>query len=1744
MVDIVDPFDTSPKSDTDSGIVDPFDTTTKTTPQPESTASRIGSQALRAVTDVPSEIANEAVGGYKELSENRISPLHPIETARAVMGAGRALASPITGTARSILGHGMTAAEMAAGEYGINPIVEYFGGKPQHPDPEKMYTESKGDVDKALSAIPANVAVRRPPPLPLPADEMGITLTQAERSGDLAARQFEQGAMRGQHGQPAQEAAQEFMNVQRPQQIAEARENITRALDTQGNQIVSSNPLDAAETVQRQLQRESARTKAQVDAAYKRARDAGGELHTSTFEDMPNGIKNDLWNDPNNRVIVDDNTPVASRMLAYLDREIGELNITNRAMPQGTGHAAPGPAPKVGVSLEGVDQWRKNLSRMRGEALANAHNNPSDARAVDAVMHAFDERINAGVNNPGMFSGSRDAVDAWNRARDMAAQRFRTWGNDPAGKMLQTIVGNPRLARDPASLNKVADMLLTSQGTGATEQNVVLARRVRDVLGEDSPEWAMIRQGIFQRIAETPAGMQDRGPGVIANRIATFFNGKGSDLANIVFTPDQRRLINRFGELHRMMQVPQQGANWPNTAAGVIPHIQAAAKRTIAMLGALVGHHIAPLGGELVGYAGGRALGNYQERRAAREALQRVEQQMPIVAQRFAAWQRESQAAARSGGIQNTRSVAFAASQLASALVKAGVNRTEVLHMFANGPEGPGTSNAEGNPPHRAEGGAVNDDSGPSTTMEEYFKNPERGYKFVPGVSDATPNDTGPKAEDLARQAASTLPTQQQRLPEPIPDQQVEQQIAKPIEEPSFWDRATAAASQFADKMTDPTGFSEGTKVGNRLFGTGGEERYQTWPERMVRSGFTLPGDVMSGETPFYTTDETTGEQVINPEVIHRSLDTAGLAGVGGVGGTGAEAGTALGAGPFLRPALKYEGKVYKAPQGGQHMDAVPAHLQDEFTRAAMRGDDISNYNFGFMNHKGQFLSREAALDYAIKEGLIDPSSAEARAGVLTSTMYSDTTKPGAAIAGVAKSESPFFSAVENAVVSSKNSKMQGEQWANWLKNQPGVKPDELQWTGIDKWLRDQKGPVTKDQVLDQFKQNKVELQDVGKGNYYNELRKSEGKALLNKVNELEAAGKKDTPEYKEAFDRLQEVRNQSQAVQTKYHSYTLPGGENYREHLITLPSSVQNVDAIRAKLEAVNKAIGRKNRSELGDAEYERLIDERHQLDDELSAAKERNRSANDYKSSHWDEPNILAHMRTNERNVDGKPSFHIEEIQSDWHQAGRKSGYRGSAPEGTTAHWVEGKGWQLKDKDGSNIAVVPDRHRTLTPSDAIKELGKSGVPNAPFKKDWAELALKRMIRQAAEEGKDRISWTPGEAQAARYNLRKQIEELRAYEQPDGTYNLLGMPSSGHSYHEFGRGIPKEKLSEYIGKDVAEKLLNQPKTQQAGGGFHELKGAQLEVGGEGMKGFYDNMLPKMVEKLGKKYGVKVKKGEAKGAASVSKEDNWMSGERAMELTGVTPAEWEANANNYHWRELLFEEARKKLAEKHGAKQQVWYFDMPKEMRDEVLSKGFPMFTDTTLPATAVASEEKKNVRRPVQQKKNEAEIKAPERAAGGRVVAANVEQNPSEKQKNYGNYKKDHVWVQGLDISIENARGHSRKGVGKDGKEWHVKMPAHYGYLKRTEGADGDHVDVYLGPHLMSKKVYVINQIDAETKKFDEHKVMLGFGSVNQAVNTYEKGFSDGKGHERIGSIVPLDIASFKHWLKNGNTKRPSALN
>ena len=145
------------------------------------------------------------------------------------------------------------------------------------------------------------------------------------------------------------------------------------------------------------------------------------------------------------------------------------------------------------------------------------------------------------------------------------------------------------------------------------------------------------------------------------------------------------------------------------------------------------------------------------------------------------------------------------------------------------------------------------------------------------------------------------------------------------------------------------------------------------------------------------------------------------------------------------------------------------------------------------------------------------------------------------------------------------------------------------------------------------------------------------------------------------------------------------------------------------------------------------------------------------------------------------------------------------------------------------------------------------------------------------------------------------------------------------------------------------------------------------------------------------------------------------------------------------------------------------------------------------------------------------------------------VDTTPTEAQKSAGNYKKGHINIGGYNITIENPKGSERSGVDANGQPWSVTINNSYGYIRGTEGVDGDHIDVFLSDNPADGKVYVIDQIN-EDGSFDEHKVMYGFPSAETACAAYLANYSSGwKG---LGTITEVSKDEFKKWIKSSHRK------
>ena len=178
---------------------------------------------------------------------------------------------------------------------------------------------------------------------------------------------------------------------------------------------------------------------------------------------------------------------------------------------------------------------------------------------------------------------------------------------------------------------------------------------------------------------------------------------------------------------------------------------------------------------------------------------------------------------------------------------------------------------------------------------------------------------------------------------------------------------------------------------------------------------------------------------------------------------------------------------------------------------------------------------------------------------------------------------------------------------------------------------------------------------------------------------------------------------------------------------------------------------------------------------------------------------------------------------------------------------------------------------------------------------------------------------------------------------------------------------------------------------------------------------------------------------------------------------------------------------------------------------------------DTTNPPTTNELDEKNTVSS-VQQQVEAAE--------------AEVNTNPTDKQKEAGNYKKGHVQIGTFNVTIEQPKGSVRSGVDANGNKWETEMKNTYGYIRGTEGVDGDHIDVFLSDDIdgwNGRQVYVVDQRN-EDGSFDEHKVMLGFNDINDAEAAYLSNYE--KGWHGLGAITGVAIEDFEKWIASSHRK------
>jgi hypothetical protein len=452
----------------------------------------------------------------------------------------------------------------------------------------------------------------------------------------------------------------------------------------------------------------------------------------------------------------------------------------------------------------------------------------------------------------------------------------------------------------------------------------------------------------------------------------------------------------------------------------------------------------------------------------------------------------------------------------------------------------------------------------------------------------------------------------------------------------------------------------------------------------------------------------------------------------------------------------------------------------------------------------------------------------------------------GGPLSGYASTPGPTYSAVDKAAIEMARTKGTGAEFMTELSKTKGVKPAEIADRRLDVIRSEPK--MTKDQLLKRLEQKPVPI-------------------LREKTYSVNPSGEN----FNEAGNWVD---------REDYSKWQLPGGENYREMLVHYPPTI-------------GADFGPANDYRLAmEAKYGRFPHLKMTPDELKQQTALQSGNPNvllHYNAPHFgdvtatdlgtlldnDSGNLLGHMRVSDRiGPNNEKILHLEELQSDLHQTGRDKGYQTveqkkaaqkAAYEANFAlqeaiikkNHLESDVKNAEITYGTNhpnyiqareayLNVIPEVMKARTAADniAINE----SVPDAPFKKTWPELLSKRLLHYAADNGYDAIGITPGMENAKRYSLANHFNEIHY----SGS-NLIGYDKNGNEIVR-KTGVLPEQLPEYIGQEASEKLLAQP----AEGTLRSLSNLDLEVGGEGMKGFYDQILPNVFNDIGKPYGARM----------------------------------------------------------------------------------------------------------------------------------------------------------------------------------------------------------------------------------------------------------------------------------------------
>jgi hypothetical protein len=549
----------------------------------------------------------------------------------------------------------------------------------------------------------------------------------------------------------------------------------------------------------------------------------------------------------------------------------------------------------------------------------------------------------------------------------------------------------------------------------------------------------------------------------------------------------------------------------------------------------------------------------------------------------------------------------------------------------------------------------------------------------------------------------------------------------------------------------------------------------------------------------------------------------------------------------------------------------------------------------------------------------------------------------------------PFYHKIQRVIEDKMGKSATIEQVRSIIKE---VKAEEKKWSGIDDFLKG-KEKVNKAELLEFLRGNQIEIEEITRGHnvvspesdaklkelhgiYFKKLLSSlkiRDKAIkevidggaskeyvdalfstlrkgINDLPNIVKYGEKYAPtfdwgslirEYQERESAYQEkskfIKERYAATSPRYKTYTLPGGENYKEILFRLPENVVEPKARSLthdefiEFGILNEKLGREHNLPTDQmVRWKELKDIQNTRTQELEQIKKSGKNQEPYLHDHWKESNVLAHMRINDRiDSEGKKNLLAEEIQSDWLQEGREKGFNDGNDNQVEA-WnklqVEKEklvnlleeerksgNLQIDSVDAAVVAIqdgiaITNRDTDVLSPELTRQIGiyqsefniyndsKKGVPDAPFRNTWHEFVLKKLLRYAVENGYDKLSWTTGEQQGRRWNQIFDLNEIR--------YRSFG-PNKGYELYT-GKNITLgtysgPELVSALGKDIADRIIST--SSKIDNVIHQ-KITFEKPEAKGMKNFYDKIIPDFLNHFGKKFGAKVEESEIQSATLAS----------------------------------------------------------------------------------------------------------------------------------------------------------------------------------------------------------------------------------------------------------------------------------